>query len=664
MIKHHIYTALLVTLAMICMTRSVMGGMLVQSYDGPVSSAELTSFLNYLPSLVPDPDNIDNGWAQHDSGEAMKAMGLVYEISQNVGILAQMVRFCDALLSQRNDLAPAPVGQNVCWTNRIDPIWPNVPANETRADGTGGEQGDPVGHLAYTARLILQSPAIWSTVVSIGDPRGYGATYLQRAKTYIQGAEVAVFGHILRSQLDMSRNNQMWFSAPNPYKGGTPVPWNQVMMFTYAFQNLATAHDILGVNQTRANYYRNIVQVNMDWFFSTGVKRITDAKGNPAYTWGYSLPSTDGEDVNHGNLDFAGLYRAYLTGEYTGITPASLTPIANTYVDIVMRGPGDYAGKFNGQDGSGNASPTNYVRSPYFSLAEFRPDAYSQMMADGRIKLGSTSNTRMDVVGRLFFCRNRRYQSYTVSAVAVSGQTNTYNVGVSAKGAWASQVTFNLTGLPAGVSPSWSNGNKVTGSGSTVLTLTASGSTPSGTYSVTVRGWAWGQVVQVATISLVVQKQVAMPTLSLASGTYIAAQSVSISTSESGATIRYTLDGTTPSATNGVTYSAAFSVATTATLKAIVTKSGANSAVATATYTIKKMVSTDVGTVALAGSTSLTGAGITVTVAASGADIYTAADQFRYSYVSASSSGSESISARVVSQTNTNVWAQGRSHVP
>jgi hypothetical protein len=63
-----------------------------------------------------------------------------------------MIRFCDAVLSERKDLAPSPIGQHKIWTGRVDPVWPNT---LTAPIGTGGEQGDPVGHLASCAYLIL-----------------------------------------------------------------------------------------------------------------------------------------------------------------------------------------------------------------------------------------------------------------------------------------------------------------------------------------------------------------------------------------------------------------------------------------------------------------------------------------------------------------------------
>lgn len=77
------------------------------------------------------------------------------------------------------------------------------------------------------------------------------------------------------------------------------------------------------------------------------------------------------------------------------------------------------------------------------------------------------------------------------------------------------------------------------------------------------------------------------PTFSPDEGTYTEAQSVAISTTTSGASIYYTIDGSTPSASNGTLYTDAIDVSETTTIKAIAVKAGNNdSEVAEATYTI------------------------------------------------------------------------------
>jgi hypothetical protein len=89
-----------------------------------------------------------------------------------------------------------------------------------------------------------------------------------------------------------------------------------------------------------------------------------------------------------------------------------------------------------------------------------------------------------------------------------------------------------------------------------------------------------------ASATYTIESQVATPTFSPAAGSYSSAQTVSISTTSSGATIHYTTNGSTPT-TSSTVYSGAITVAATETLKAIAAESGFfNSNVATAAYTI------------------------------------------------------------------------------
>jgi len=633
--------------------------MTVSSFDGAVTSTEISTFQSYVTAQTPAVNNIGNNWVQGTSGEETKAMGLVYEVTQNTAILDQMIRFCDAVLSQRDDLAAAPTGQIVIWTGRIDPVWPNT---TTTPIGTGGEQGDPVGHLGNCARLILQTPSIWSTTVAIGDPDGYGTTYLARAKTYVQGGDAAISGHILLSELDLSHSNEFYFASGDPYKGGTPVPWNQVMMFNYAFQNLATAHDILGDNPTLAAKYHLLVQTNINWFFTSGVTSYTDSAGNTAYSWAYAMPSTTGEDNDHGSLDLNGFYRAYMTGEY-GITPAMMTPFGNTFVDVMTLGPGDYSGVIDGTTGSGNSASTDYIRSGWLLTADFLPSDYETMVGADFTAGGTT--TSADRFSKFLWLKNKRYQSFTFSASPASqttspGGSTTYTAAVTAQGNFAGTVSLSVSGLPAGATASFSPAT-ISGSGSSTLTVVASSSTALGTYPLTITAYSMGTITQTANVSLVVEAQAVAPAFSPAGGSYSSTQAVTMSSSTSGATIRYTTDGSTPTETHGTVYSTAVSISSTTTLKAIAYKSGyADSSIASATYTISGSTlpsgwtDTDIGGPGLAGSASYSGS--TFTVSGGGADIYGTADQFNYA--SQSVNGNLTVTAYVASQTNTNSWAK------
>ncbi len=114
----------------------------------------------------------------------------------------------------------------------------------------------------------------------------------------------------------------------------------------------------------------------------------------------------------------------------------------------------------------------------------------------------------------------------------------------------------------------------------------------------------------------------ALPTFSPVAGTYASAQSVAISTITAGATIRYTTDGSTPSETIGTVYAGAVTVSVTTTLKAIAYKSGlADSAVATAVYTINIAGVASAPAFSPAGGTFNTSQAVIITSATSGATI-------------------------------------------
>ncbi len=104
-------------------------------------------------------------------------------------------------------------------------------------------------------------------------------------------------------------------------------------------------------------------------------------------------------------------------------------------------------------------------------------------------------------------------------------------------------------------------------------------------------GWFLMPAADVTVNATFTQMQtVATPVLSLATGTYIQAQEVSITCNTDGATIYYTLDGSDPTLNSNV-YAQAFSVSTTTTVKAMAVKEGLiNSAIASATYTFPELM--------------------------------------------------------------------------
>ena len=116
----------------------------------------------------------------------------------------------------------------------------------------------------------------------------------------------------------------------------------------------------------------------------------------------------------------------------------------------------------------------------------------------------------------------------------------------------------------------------------------------------------------------------ATPVFSPAGGTFTASQSVTISDTTSGAKIYYTTDGTTPTI-NSSQYSAPISITATETLQAIAVASGyANSAIATATYTLTQTAATPV--FSLPGGTFTSPQTVAISDSTAGAAIYYTTD--------------------------------------
>ena len=183
------------------------------------------------------------------------------------------------------------------------------------------------------------------------------------------------------------------------------------------------------------------------------------------------------------------------------------------------------------------------------------------------------------------------YESgFTDSAVT----TATYTISLPP----ASVPTFNP------VAGTYNNDLSVTITSATSgasINYTTDGSTPTETHgtpytgspvlinaSTTLQAIAFGNGYTDSSVSIAPYTMMVAPVaFSPPSGTYSAVQSVTLSTATIGATIRYTTDGSTPTETNGTTYSGPVTISSTTTLQAIAYETGfVDSAVTSAIYTI------------------------------------------------------------------------------
>jgi hypothetical protein len=125
----------------------------------------------------------------------------------------------------------------------------------------------------------------------------------------------------------------------------------------------------------------------------------------------------------------------------------------------------------------------------------------------------------------------------------------------------------------------------------------------------------------VASAAYVINLPAATPVIAPAGGTYSSAQSVTVTDSTAGATIYYTTNGTTPTASSTV-YSGAITVSASETIEAIAVASGfTNSAVASAAYVITLPAAATPVISPAAGTYSSTES-VTITDSTAGATIY------------------------------------------
>ncbi len=166
---------------------------------------------------------------------------------------------------------------------------------------------------------------------------------------------------------------------------------------------------------------------------------------------------------------------------------------------------------------------------------------------------------------------------HTLTYSATNGTIAGVDAGSNAVASGASvaeNATVTLTATPSDgyEFSSW----EVSGTGSTL----SSSSTNPTTFTM-------GTADATVTANFVKSSTVATPAFTVAEGTYNAVQSVEINCGTDDATIYYTIDGTDPTTSSSV-YSSAISVTQTTTIKAFAVKDGmTNSAIASATYTLK-----------------------------------------------------------------------------
>lgn len=450
-----------VSLAFACvaLSMSVHGAqMAIDSLTGPLTTNEVGTFKTYMATQTPGQTpwgtlggTGHNEWADGNSGNALEAMGLMYEASGDITILNTMISWADKCTSERNDLmSAANGGQRVMWTGHINKVWvPNDPTSST-ATYAGGENGDTKAHIAYCALEILKNPSIWSTTVPDGNPFGYGATYFQRATNYVARCDQGHddYDHIFYTSTNTVRNPSNWPSGFHTMEAN-----NIQMMLLGYLERLAECHEILGDDPARVTQYDNIVKAaGTECINGMAACHPGTVSGQSVYAWGYypwSVYPSQVESVGHAAYDMIGVYRVYNRSSY-GFTLSKVTPFANALVDVMSQGANNFSASVDGSGGT-----QNYMQAQWLLLADWNSSAYDLVaaadLASGRYK----TTTLMDAT--ILWMKQRRYltgntweiQNVTSSKVLNQGGSTTNGSPISQ---WTAGSSDNLkfTFLPTG----------------------------------------------------------------------------------------------------------------------------------------------------------------------------------------------------------------------
>lgn len=239
--------------------------MVVEGTTGPVTAKELQAFKRFMQDVPLATNNLHNAMVYGGGGEAAEALGRVFEISGDVELLDRMLAFTDRMLAARND----PQTGAVIWTGARERVWPNQTTKDGRPLYSSTENGDVVGHIAYAARLILENKKLWAEKVPGGDPLGFGATYRERAATYIREMDRTMDTFIVKwlvhpdTQRCYAPNSPLYEAITKAGTANQPVPWNQQTMLNNGFQRLAECHHLLGDDDARAQRYDAIVKASV-----------------------------------------------------------------------------------------------------------------------------------------------------------------------------------------------------------------------------------------------------------------------------------------------------------------------------------------------------------------------------------------------------------------
>lgn len=383
----------------------------IESLSGTVTPAEVAAFKDFMraqrPPVTPWQGPGHNAWSFGPGGRNLEAMGMMFEATGDREILDLLIAWSDEGVSQRNDLLPEEKGgRRIMWTGRVEKVWcPEGPTHKN-AQYAGCETEDAIAHFVYAAKLILQNRELWPLAVPDRDPRGYGITYLERARHTIAIADESNDEYFVKWFVQAGTNlirdpqeQPVWKKINNNVDS-----INRQMMFDGGYQRLAECHEILGDAPERVQRYDAIVKASVTECLR-GVMTFQpgEVAGHRVYNWHYfpwSADRTKSESTGHAAYDILGFHRAWTRPAY-GVATTDVVPLAKTLLHVIAKGPHAFAATVDGR-----GTTANYLHGEWMLCADWDPAVY-ELVANAAIASGRYANNA-NLTAYILWMKQRR----------------------------------------------------------------------------------------------------------------------------------------------------------------------------------------------------------------------------------------------------------------
>ncbi|WP_320128428.1 chitobiase/beta-hexosaminidase C-terminal domain-containing protein [uncultured Sphaerochaeta sp.] len=331
------------------------------------------------------------------------------------------------------------------------------------------------------------------------------------------------------------------------------------------------------------------------------------------YTTDGSAPTSSSATYSSGiNLTSAGTITVKAIAIKSGMVDSSVASKSVTVGQTATPSISPSSGSFDGSH-QVTLTCTTSGATIHYTTDGSTPTSSSTSYTTGAFSVSGTVTVKAMAIASGMLDSSVASASYTAMA-AVSTPTITATDATGGQqvtmGCATSGATIHYTtdgSAPTSSSATYSSGINLTSAGTTIVKAIAIKS---------------GMVDSAVASKSVVVSQTATPSISPSTGTFDGSHQVTVTCATSGATIHYTTDGSTPTSSS-TSYTGAFSVSGTVTVKAMAIASGlVNSSVASASYTAMATVSTPTIT-----ATDATGGQlVTMSCATSGATIHYTTD--------------------------------------